>query len=174
MLLYDTCSGTTQVSGLEYRHIRGLAVHLPAGAKVRMSEVRLCQCSCSSLTCHNAHTKTSSSSFGTRTDLPLFCYCVRPEPLIFKTSPIYHVHCFLQLMIVCELQSRCKAGVSATSLVVMAWLQIAVKDVMIRRGTLLLTPENTVVLGGQASTSCFSCRYAAACLCELDAQPAGR
>lgn len=53
------CSGTKQVSGLEYRHIRGLAVHLPAGAK------------------------------------------------------------------------------------------IAVKDVMIRRGNLLLTPENTVVLGGQ-------------------------
>lgn len=32
-------------------------------------------------------------------------------------------------------------------------LQIAVKDVMIRRGNLLLTPENTVVLGGQASMS---------------------
>ena len=37
--------------------------------------------------------------------------------------------------------------------VVMAMLQIAVKDVMIRRGNLLLTPGNTVMLGGQASTS---------------------
>ena len=37
--------------------------------------------------------------------------------------------------------------------VIMALLQIAVKDVMIRRGILLLTPGNTVMLGGQASTS---------------------
>ena len=87
-------------------------------------------------------------------------------------SSVWSTGTYLVLQFICQLEPRCMpvdiwfisfnchsnpcqaTQVSMTgSCAAMALLQIAVKDVIMRRGTLLLTPENTVVLGGQASTS---------------------
>ena len=55
----------------------------------------------------------------------------------------------------------CLLCITLSSDTLLCLLQIAVKDVTVRRGTLLLTPNNTIVLGGQVTSQSQRAKSAA-------------